>query len=80
MKQISDEIMVMSWKPVASSENLNYEAQVRLLSSQSQDFQQVSNNLRNQKLRKHNTIIFLHVFPKAYKDCMPPFPKDNRDQ
>ena len=41
LKQISDDIMVMSWKPVASSDNLNYEAQVRLLSGQSQDFQQV---------------------------------------
>ena len=73
----------MSWKPVASSENLNYEAQVRLLSSQSQDFQQVSNSeltLRNRKLRKHNTIIHVFLLTKAYKYCMLPFPKDNSDQ
>ena len=66
--------MVMSWKPVASSDNLNYEAQVRLLSGQSQDFQQVSTynkmTLRNMKLRKilfTYIIIFTQLHTQVYK-------------
>ena len=42
LKQTSDDVMVMSWKPVDSSDNIIYEAQVRMVSApQPQDFTQV---------------------------------------
>ena len=41
LRQTSDDVMMMSWKPVDYSENITYEAQVRMVSTQHQDFQQV---------------------------------------
>ena len=41
LKQVSDDVMVMSWKPIEFSNNLSYEAQVRITSAQTQDYQQV---------------------------------------